>query len=266
MINRQVTRVLKNSTEVTSSTNTINSDTVAWALTALDAVYIGFQNKFAARYFQMGTVNVVANTVSVSYWNGTAYTAVQDLLDQTVGFTQSGFISWTNQSDWQAHTQTGTDSNLLLYWVKLTTNQTLTAGATLQCVLNLFCDDSLVRAYYPEIITDTRYLPSSRTNFLEQYVAAKDLTVLRLKQRRLIDLESQIIDPNNVAIASVHAAAYLILSPIASSDSLRQMADQAKSEFEKEVSQLNLGIDQDKDGIVTDTEQTLWSQPFVVRR
>jgi hypothetical protein len=214
----------------------------------------------------MGTANTNTVTVSISQWDGTSWVAVDDLVDQTNGFKNSGFMSWQNQDEWVAKNISPMDSDIELFWIKLTVSGSLSAGTTLQAVLNLFCDDGILRAYYPEIISDTRYLPSSRTDFLEQYQAAKDLVVLRLKQRKLIQNEGQIIDINDVAVAATHAAAWLILSPIAGNDAVKAMADAALEKFNNELSSLVLGIDQDKDGIVTEDERSLTSTTFVYRR
>jgi hypothetical protein len=266
MLNRNVIRTILDSTETTKSTNTINSDALAFVIGVANSFYIGYQYKFAARYIHMGTANTNTVTTTVEYWNGTAYAAVDDVMDQTNGFKNSGFISWINKADWQAHNQAGTDADLELYWVKVTVSGTLSAGTTVQAVLNLFCDDGLLRAYYPELITDTRYLPSSRTDFVEQYQAAKDLCVLRMKQRRLIDNEGQVIDINDVSIAATHAAAWIILSPIAGNDAIKALSEAALDKFNNEIGSLTLGVDSNKDGIVSEGERSFISVPFIMRR
>ena len=272
MLNRRVTRTILGTTETTSKTVSPNADTVAFALVTTSEFYVGFHGPFASRYFQMGsTVNAVASVLTVSYWDGSAWTAVDDLLDQTsvagATFAQSGFISWEPPTGWSKRALTGVDSDIELYWVKLTVSANFTAGTVLQSVLNLFCDDATVRAYYPELITDTGYLPSSRTNFLEQYEAAKNLVVLRLKQRRLIDDESQILDPNEVAVAAVHAFAWIILNPIARTDEQRSVADEALKNFNKEIGSTALSVDQDKSGTISDAERAATiSTPRIWRR
>lgn len=266
MLNRSVIRTILDSTETTKSTNTINSDALAFVVGVANSFYIGYQYKFASRYIHMGTVNTNTVTTTVEYWNGTAWAAVDDVMDQTNGFKNSGFISWVNKSNWQVKNQTPMDSDIELYWVKVTVSGTLSASTSIQAVINLFCDDGLLRAYYPELITDTRYLPSSRTDFVEQYQAAKDLVVLRLKQRKLIDNEGQIIDPNDVSIAATHAAAWIILSPIAGNDAIKALAEAALDKFNNEISSLTLGVDANKDGIVSEGERSYISTPFIQRR
>jgi hypothetical protein len=208
--------------------------------------------------------------MTVSYWNGSAFIAVDDLQDQTSSggktLAQSGFISWVNKSDWALSTLTGVDTDIQLYWVRITFSVNTTASVILKAVINLFADDQLLQAYYPEFISNASYYPTSRTNYLEQHLAAKDYVVLRMKQRRLIDDESQIIDASSLAIAAVHACAWMILNPIATNEVNREMATRAKAEFENEIQMLQLDVDRNKDGIISDAERLYISSPKILRR
>lgn len=255
MLNRRVTRVFKNSTDATAAMGTLNSDTLAAALTTSDYLYVGYHGKFASRYFVVGTANTNTASLVAEYWNGSAWVAVDDLQDGTATggktLAQSGFVSWENDGLWQESEVEGRE----LYWIRFSVSANLSAGTTLQAIVNLFSDDLLLRQYYPELVTDTRYLPSSRTNFLEQHEAAKNLCVLRLKQRKVIDDESQIIDINSVAVAAVHATAWLILNPIATADATKELAGRAFDQFSAEIGALSLDTDQDKDGVISEGER-----------
>lgn len=265
MINRRVVRTILDTTETMAKTNSPSSDALAFQFLTTQSFYVGFYGKFANRYFLMGVANTNPADITVEYWDGSAWATVLDVIDQTNGFTQSGFIHWENVGDWQPLELTPAD-DVALYWVRLKTSANLSATTTLQAVLNLYCDDELLRAYYPELISDSRYLPPGRTNFLEQYLAAKDLVVLRLRQRRLIQDESQIIDSNDVAVAAVHAAAKIIMKPIATSDEMRQRLADSEAEFDNEISQLSLNVDKDKSGVVSEVERSDMGEPFLRRR
>lgn len=259
MINRRVTRCVLNSTEVTSTF--IQPDAVqnAFALTTSDFVYVGFHGKFSSRYFQVHTANTNAASTVVEYWDGTAWSAVDDLVDQTVSgantFAQSGFVSWVNKDNWVVRSLTGVDSDVELYWVRMSVSANLSATTKVHAVLNIFSDDVLLRAYFPELISDVNYLPSGESNFLDQHLAAKDLVVLRLKQRKLIHHEAQIIEANDVAIASVYAAAMLILQPIATSPAAKDLLEVAKNGFDEEITKVTFSVDVDEDGIVDENER-----------
>lgn len=271
MLNRRITRVVLNTTEVTEKANSINSDPLVLNIDETAAVYIGYHLPFASRYFYVTVANAVAATsLTVEYWNGSAWTAVDDLIDQTssggITLAQSGFISWQNPGDWQPSAQTGVDADVELYWIRLKVNDQITATTAVQAILNLFSDDNMLRAYYPELITDTRYLPASRTNFLEQHQMAKDLVVLRLKQRKVIEEEGQVIDVNEVAVAATHACAWMILNPIATSDETRAQRDDAQKNFDNEISLLNFSVDENKDGAVSSSERDSIRSMRIYRR
>lgn len=257
MLNRKVTRVVLNSSEITDLVK-IDSSAYTLDLETTDALYIGYHGKFASRYVQVSTANSVSSVMSASYWDGSNWTAVDDFLDQTsVGgktLAASGFVSWVNKSNWVKRSLTGVDSDIELYWVKLTVSANLHATTSIKSVLNIFNDDNILKAYYPEIISDAAYLPPGETNFLKQYIAAKDFIVLKLKQRKLIDDESQIIDINNVAIAAAHASAWIIMRPIARSEETRLAASDAEKAMNKEILELSLCVDQSKDGIISEFE------------
>lgn len=269
MINRRVTRTILNTTETTALTS-LNSAGLSFVLLTTDSFYIGFHGKFSARYFQMSVVNSATSVMSVDYWNGSEWASVDDLVDQTsVGgktFAQSGFVSWSNKSDWTKRSLTGIDDDIQLYFVRVKVSVDLSLLTKIASVLNLFSDDALLRSYYPEIISNVAYLPSGKTNFLDQHLAAKDLVVLRLKQRRMIDDESQVIDINMVAVAAVHACAWIILSPIATSDDSKEIRDTAFKALGEELSQLTLGVDSNKDGVVSEVERSVSTSTMVVRR
>lgn len=256
-VNRNVTRTIKNTTETTRQTQSVSATTLAFNLTTTDEFYIGFKKPFTTRYLAFGTANAAAVTVTVKYWNGTAYAAVEDLVDQTVGFTQSGFLSWKNASDWEKVAQSGVGDEEL-YWVEVTVGTNLDAGCTLQSVTNLFCDSTMLREYYPELVSDTSYLPPSRSDFMEQFVAAKNLVVSRLKKDGILEDESQIIDINEVAIASVHATAYVILSGLATlagDEAAQKRADMALDSMNQELNEVKLDLDIDNSGIIEADEE-----------
>lgn len=252
---RNVTRTVKNSTETTTATDSPSSTTTPFALQTTDKFYVGLRNPFACRYFQLaGTANVQSLAVAVKYWNGTEFVAVEDLVDQTIGFTTSGFISWVNPGGWKKKALSPI-TDLELYWIEVSVSANMTAGATLQSVLNLFSDDAHVRVHYPELISDSRYLPPDRTDYLEQHVAARDLVVRRLKADGVIKDESQLIDPNEVALAAVHAFAYVLLNPISRSEEDRARAKAALDDMGMELSKVRLDIDQNQDGIIEEIEE-----------
>lgn len=256
-INRNVTRTIKVSTETTRQTQSVSGTTLAFNLLTTEKFYVGFYKPFTTRYFSFSTANATAVTVTAKYWDGTTYRVVEDLVDQTVGFTQSGFISWENLSGWEKKAQTGV-ADEELYWMEFSVGTNLDAGCTLQSVVNIFCDSTMLREYYPELVSDTSYLPPGRTDFMEQFVAAKNRVVQRLKKDGIIEDESQIIDINEVAVAATHATAYVILSGLAvlaGDEASQKRADMALDAMNQELNEVKLDLDLDDSGIIEDDEK-----------
>lgn len=265
-INREVTRTILNATETTKKTRSLQGSSQAFVLLTSDKFYVGFSGKFATRYLKMATVNTNASTLSVKQWTGSAYEAVEDLVDETEGFTQSGWVHWQNKTTWKKSTQAPITEKEL-YWTEWTVSADLSAGTAIEAILNLFSDDNDLRVYYPELITDTRHLPDSRSDFLEQHEAAKDLVVLRLRERKAIESEAQIIDVNRVNVAAIHACAKIIYGGMGSSERILLKKTEAEEDFESEISQVNFAVDKNKDGVISDFEKKdIHQGPMIVRR
>ncbi len=262
MLARRVTRTIFNGSEETQSTHDPTTGTVAFVMTSAQFLYVGWFGRFQARHFAMGTANTNSTNMTVEYWDGTSWSEVKDLVDETNGFQQDGFVSWINQDDWKTTTVTPIDDTELFY-VRFSVSADLSAGTTLGSVLNLYSNDSLLRRHYPELVSDSRYLPPGRTDFLEQHLAAKDKVVLKLKQRRVIDDESQIIDINEVSTAAMYAAVKVILTFIDQDDEVLARTEAA---FRNEINDLVKAVDANKDGVVSNSERTDLGFGSAVRR
>lgn len=260
LIRRNITRVVKVSTEVTSATDTPSATTVAIALTTSESLYLGYKKPFTTRYFKFGTANTVANTLAVKYWNGTTWVAVEDLVDQTAGFTLDGFLNWQNPGSWTKKALSPI-TDVELFWIQITPGANFHASTTLQAVLNIALDDTLVRSYYPELLSDSsKWLPPSRTDYLEQYVAAWDLVALRLTQEGAIQDESQLIEINKVSLANVHAFAWILLRPLAKSQEEIERADGCFKDMNLMIEKAHFPVDVDNSGEITPSEEKASTQ------
>lgn len=270
MITFKETKVLLNSTDISQNLQDPGADTEIVALTTGDALYLGSPGKFTSRHFNFSVLNTTPSVISVKIWDGTSFIDVSNLEDGTDGFTGNGFMSWDvpKDVDWVSKEQTGYTStsgeDSKLYWAEITVSADLDAGTAVQSIINIYSDDEMLKVYYPDIVDDSRYLPPGQTDFLRQHQAAKDLIVLRLRQRRVITQEDQVIDRFEYAEAGVHGAARIILMPIEPVDS--PILARAEMAFQNEVNQLVKSIDANRDGKVSDEEKYNYSYTSVVRR
>jgi hypothetical protein len=264
MINRWTTRTVLNTTETTAKTKSVESDALAFALTTADYFYLGFKQPFTTRYFHFAQPNTNACTLTVEFWNANAWKAVEDLVDETNGFTKSGYVSWLNFGTWfykqespvsAVAPENGLQLDLMYYWIRIKVSANLSAGTLLQSVTNLFCNETLFSVYYPELLSDARYLPPGQTDFMPQFFAATQHVVKRLRQMAKIDDEGQILDINDVAVAACHATAYVILNPLARDQESKDVAKAAFKECEDELSRTTMSVDENKDGRIDATEK-----------
>lgn len=265
LIDRNVTRSVYPTVETTRLTQTPSGDPLAFPLTTAQTLELAFLGPFNTRHFNMAVLNTTPSVVSVKVYDGNAFIAVEDVVDQTSGFTKSGFLSWINPSGWRMAKRAPIPDREL-FWVEITVDTNLDAGTQIESILNLFTDDDTFRAYYPEIATDSRYLPPGRTDFIEQYLAGTSKVILRLKQDHLIEDESQILDDavNQVTLAATHFAAWAILNPIAVSDEEKEQRDKAFDNGNMELNDVRLNIDFNKTGIIEEHEKAQ-ADTFIVR-
>jgi hypothetical protein len=94
---------------------------------ANDAFYVGYDLRFTELDFVIGTV-ATDGAVTWEYWDGSAWTALSGVVDDTVGFTVSpGTAAWDLPSDWA---QTTVNSQGPFYYVRARVTTVGTSTAT----------------------------------------------------------------------------------------------------------------------------------------
>lgn len=87
----------------TAAGETTDNDVVPWASNG-NCLYLGSRFKFGYILSSTSTVGSATITPTVKYWNGTEWTAVSGLTDNTTGFSvDGGLISFTIPDDWVPH-------------------------------------------------------------------------------------------------------------------------------------------------------------------
>lgn len=260
VLDRNVTRTVLDlagtPVETTRETQTPASDPLAWPLTTTSKFRMGFRGPFSSRHFSFATLNTTVSSVTIQYFDGTNFVDVEDLVDQTMGLTRNGFIHWVNGNDWEmAALAPILDKEL--FWVELTVDTNLDVGTEVESVLNLFSDEDILRRYYPELVTDTRYLPPGRTSLVEQLMIGTDEVIKRLRQDKIIENETQILAEtvNQLCIPATHFTAYAIYLPIAKDDADKQSRDEAFNAGNANLNDVKLTLDFNKSGIIEEFEE-----------
>ncbi|MDP3940907.1 MAG: hypothetical protein Q8Q49_01215 [bacterium] len=107
-------------------------------------LYIGDTNRFSKVTFDVETVNAAVTTLTVEYWNGSAWTTVSNGIDNTKNtgpFNEDGSYLFDEPSDWTTTSVNSVDGK---YWVRFSVTGTVLN--TLTSVAEVYITDRNARA------------------------------------------------------------------------------------------------------------------------
>lgn len=241
-------------------------------IAAEDKIYVGFEKPISTFYVEFSTANTNDLDLSVSYYNGTSFTAVSGYHDDTNGFQRSGFIRWDRNQTTEAKT---TINSTETYWYQLALSGDSTA-MIIKGINIVFSDDQDLKR---EIFEIDKYLPSGESTHILSHAAARDEIIQQLRADgrhkediatgRLKDITSfDLLDISQVKMAST----YLTLAKIfmAASDEVDDIymtkSSMFRSLYNKAMMTMYLNVDEDNDGISDYEEELHQNSPQLVRR
>jgi len=239
-----------------------------------DYLYFGRDKKFPMVYVEMGTANTTANTLTIQYWNGTAWASLAGLIDDTKGFTRSGAIQWDlEQATWTSNAVNSETK----YWIRIRPGSNLSAGTTVQGMNIIFSDDQDIKGIYPAV---TNYLMTGESTFILRHESARDDIVQSIRndghaKLTLGDGTIENIEPwDFLQYEEVRRwSTYLVMENIFSSlqsteDGMyAQKAEEYRSKAAEAKQLFFLSLDKDDDGTLDETEKTAnFSQARFFRR
>lgn len=186
---------------------------------AQDFLYIGSRLPFNNLYIKLKVPNTTTSEMTVQYYSN-GWTDVVELIDETDGLKQSGFINITPNRDtsWVKQTDSSTISGLETvtiydqYWLRISFDVALDVTTELDWLGSIFSDDNDIAAEFPDLIK-TSVLTSyeaGKTNWQEQHVKAAQILEHDLINRGIIDGSENILDRSWYRDASVQKAAEII--------------------------------------------------------
>jgi hypothetical protein len=237
---------------------------------AEDALFIGSLVPFNHLYFKLGTtVNTAASNMSISTWDGSEFKPVVDIQDETettAPLAQSGHLTWTPNRlhSWhREHTEdNGTERITGLggitvydnYWLKITFDADLDAGLEIEWLGQLFSDDEMLGAEYPDLVRSNvlTAFKSGKTDWQEQHVKASEIVIQDLVRKGVILEKGQILDRDKLSLASVSKCAEIIFG--AFGDDYAEDKIRARNEYEKRLDLSVYHQDADNDAIIDRSE------------
>jgi hypothetical protein len=230
-------------------------------IAAQDYFYIGALAPFNHFYFKMLALNLVANELSVSYWDGRVWVNVKNLIDETAGFTKSGFIYFVPDKDkgWlkESTNDKGDQVDGLtsvsiydMYWIRISSNQNLTANMSFSWIGQKFSDDLDLGAEFPDLNRTTmlQAFGTGKTNWEEQHVKAAEIIIKDLITSEIISLKEQVLLKEEFTLASVQKVAEIIYA--AMGDDYIDQKNNAKIEYKERLNKSIYRTDTNENAIL----------------
>lgn len=241
-----------------------------------DYFYIGNIARFNHAYLKLATLNTANTSMTVEYFSGTTneWTRAVELIDETQGLTQSGFITWVPDKNdaWEISDckydalgnvtfstgRNNIDSNDTLiydkYWIRISFNNDLDVGTELSWAGQKFSDDDDLGAEFPDLIRSNvkTAFESGKTDWEEQHVRAAEIIVQDLISKKVIFTKNQILERRSFTLASVYKVAQMIFNSFGDDYVDQKLA--AKSEYEKRLDTSIYDVDLNLDGELDQSE------------
>lgn len=240
-------------------------------VSAEDSIYVGFYKPINSFFVEFSTANTNDVAMTVSFYNGSSFTDVSGVFDDTDGFQRSGFVYWDrNQTDEAKNTINSIEQ----YWYKLDFSGD-TSAMVIRGLNIVFSDDQDLKRECFEV---AQYLPENENSFILSHVAARDEIVQRIRARRefVKDSSNRLNDVNafdlleldQLKLASTYLALGRIFFAISEKDDdiYFSKSQSYYSMGHNIIETANISIDRDDDGTKDKVEDVLQSTGRIVRR
>lgn len=243
--------------DYTSDSRDYLRDDFAVTFTSIeDSFYVGLYKPFNQVYLELKIPSGVNINLTASYWNGTGYQSLT-LIDDSKGFTRSGFISFEKPSDWVISTLNSENK----YYIKLNSDD---YTATIQGLNIVYSDDNDLRK---EVRCIDDFSQGSDISFIAYHNSARDEIVQSLRNGgHSTQLDTSYLSQNLTKwdlldIGEVRQAAkYLCLAKIFfdvsenTDDKQYQRYIDFQQKFGEAFNLYRMSLDKNDDGITDDTE------------
>jgi hypothetical protein len=225
-------------------------------------LYVGYRKPFNTFFCEVSG-NIVANTFTAEAWVNGAWVAV-DILDESEGFTESGFLQFTKPTEWAVTTVAGEEK----YFIRLSPSASHTAGSLLTGLAVLFSNDLDLIGVRDNIVSKHNNGKSwvakheASRKYIIQEIRNKGNKIVQSKEgqanpfgsdvKKFIDVtEYDILKPFQLRQASLYktlSMIYLDELHDEENDKWQRQGLRYEAEFYKAIDLFFLSIDSDDDG------------------
>lgn len=261
METRVLTNITATLTDQSTAANDYYAQDIPCVLDAGDYLYIGQRHPFNHIYFKVTTGNTNTSVFSGAAWDGSTWQNFVDIQDETSGFTNSGFISWTpnKYEGWHREDTVDNASNEKVtglgtvtiydrFWVRLQVDAVMSAGTDFRWVGNIFASDNQIQSQYPELMRSDYLAAFSATTWEEQSMIGAKQLIKDLIGNNIMNFKGQVLEREKFELAAVHQVAKIIYRALG--DDYEDNFLRAHKSYMDEVAKGVLIIDRDEDGVV----------------
>lgn len=253
-------------TDITEATNTYSTTGTTHSFTAIeDALYIGSRFPMSEKFFK---ASGGLGSVTVKYWDGTAFREMIDLRDLTSGLSADGYIKFVPDRDngWaKADTAkvTGLETVTIYdqYWLEITVDTDATID--LAWIGDLFCKDADIEAEHPDLLRAAMLtaFKSGKTDWEEQRAVASQYIVEDLLGRGTVKSSNQLFEIERFRRTCVARTVELIFKVFGSD--YEDDRDRAKKLYSERFNMLHVLSDENSDGIEQESESKRTREIFL---
>lgn len=166
-------------TDHTLAAQSFDRDTMSLAAlsSTQDYLYFGLYKQFSSIYVEVSTANAAAKTLAVQYYDGTTWSSVTNLIDDTKGFSRSGFLRFDpSPSGWDNTTVNSVDK----FWIRIRPTADFDAGCALQGMNIVYSDDQDLLSEEPNLLNQRA---SGETTFILRHQSSRDDIVQHIRNK-----------------------------------------------------------------------------------
>jgi hypothetical protein len=234
---------------------------------AEDYIYIGNTVPFNNFYLKMSTASVASTTMTIEYWSGSSWTNVVEIIDETQGLTQNGYITFVPDRDtaWDRSNTSGQGQTITelssvtiydKYWIRISFNNDLTDNCIISWVGQKFSDDNDLGSEYPDLTRSSvlTAFESGKTDWEEQHVRAAEIIVKDLIAKQIIFNRGQILERNSFMLPSVSKVSEIIYNSFG--DDYIDQKKASREEYSYRMQKSIYDIDSNLDGDLSPNEMS----------
>lgn len=256
-------------------------------MTGEDAFYVGGRLPFNHFYVKFDRPSELTNTkMTLEYWDGTVWVPMVEIIDETKGFSQNGFVqfvpnkdkNWAKESTKYAGEQVDDLESLVIYdryWLRIKFDQSFDGGEDpdnipnrLPCQVswlgNLFSNDEDLATEHRSLVRTVMItaFQAGKTSWQEEHAKAAEIIIDDLIDMGVIIEKGQILDRSDFKLAGVSRVAEMIYFQLG--DDYVDQYKAAANEYRLRVSKRRPKIDTNLNGVL-DPSELVNSQGFLTR-